>query len=44
MAVVLDCSLIIVLDLNISNAIGKSLVPVSMFGAITVMGYSFEGK
>ena len=30
--------------LNISNAIGTSLIPVSMFGAITALGYSFEGE
>jgi uncharacterized membrane protein YfcA len=28
--------------LNISNAIGTSLIPVSIFGATTALGYSFE--
>lgn len=30
--------------LNISNSIGTSLIPVSMFGATTALGYSFENQ
>lgn len=30
--------------LNISNAIGTSLIPVSMFGATTALKYSFENQ
>lgn len=30
--------------LNISNAIGTSLIPVSMFGATTALGYSFANQ
>lgn len=30
--------------LNISNAIGTSLIPVSMFGATTALGYSFTNQ
>lgn len=30
--------------LNISNAIGTSLIPVSMFGATTALGYSFASQ